>query len=101
MDHELYKSRDHLRTTHERWAGQRNRLVESDGYEDEWYAEQCGSCRYWIPLSGAFGSDYGGCSNPLSPFDKHVMFEHDGCKEHEPAGRWIVPDDPAAPSSRE
>lgn len=91
-EEELYLNRQHFRETHTRWYGRRNRLVESDGYQDEWFEEQCGSCRFWVPLSGVFRHDYGGCTNPLSLFDKNVMFEHDGCPEHDPAGKWIVPE---------
>lgn len=92
-EQDLYRSQTHFRSTHERWMQRRNRLIESDAYQDEWNAQQCGSCRYWLPLSGAFRHDYGGCSNPASLFDKQVMFEHDGCEAHEDAGHWIVPDD--------
>lgn len=95
---DLFKSGTHFRRAHERWTQRANRVVGSDDYRDEWYAEQCGSCRYWLPLTGAFSHDYGGCSNPASPFDKVVMFEHDGCEAHEDAGHWIVPDKSGEPS---
>ena len=49
-----------------------------------WGIQQCFNCCYFIPLSGAFQNDYGGCTNKKSPFDKQVMFEHDGCDFHEP-----------------
>ena len=88
----LYLDPKHFQGTHERWNDRRNRRVESDGYREEWYREQCGSCKYWIPLTGVFAADYGGCSNPASMFDKQVMFEHDGCPAHESAGEWVVPE---------
>ncbi|MDP9067885.1 MAG: DUF3027 domain-containing protein [Actinomycetota bacterium] len=65
----------------------RNRVQESENYRDEWYAEQCLNCRFWIALTGVFHSDYGACTNEASPFDKQVMFEHDGCEAFEPAER--------------
>ena len=39
-------------------------------------------------FSGVFADDYGGCSNQRSPFDKQVMFEHDGCEFHELSELW-------------
>jgi len=57
----------------------RNRRQESPGYHEEWWAEQCGACRFLVRLSGVLGHDYGACMNPASPFDGRVRFEHDGC----------------------
>ena len=71
----------HNDACHARWLGRLNRRTGQDGYEDAWYYEQCGGCRYWIALQGAIGSDYGACTNALSTFDGHVRFEHDGCAE--------------------
>jgi hypothetical protein len=84
-DKPKYKHQDkkHFSECHERWMERRNRKTEEDGYKDEWWAEQCFSCKYFIPLSGAFANDYGACSNKKSPFDKQVMFEHDGCEFHQ------------------
>lgn len=64
---------------HERWILKRNRRQESPKYEDSWYAEQCGACRFFIALSGKLGLDYGACCNANSAFDGVVRFEHDGC----------------------
>jgi hypothetical protein len=50
-------------TTHHRWSDRRLRKMEDPAYRDEWYAEQCGGCRFWIALTGVLGSDYGGCVN--------------------------------------
>ena len=78
---------------HERWSVQRNRKQEAPGYREEWWAEQCGHCAHWVPLSGALGRDYGACGNPSSPFDGRVRFEHDGCDVFEPVvGDWVQPD---------
>lgn len=73
--------------THERWMRRRHRKQEDASYKDAWYSEQCGGCAFFIPLSGPLADDYGGCANPESPFDKRVMFEHDGCEQHR-EGRW-------------
>ncbi len=64
--------------------------MDSPAYRDEWYAQQCGGCRYWIALHGVLGSDYGACSNARSPRDGMVQFEHDGCDAFEPVteGEW-------------
>jgi len=82
---------EHFKSTHVRWMERRNRRNESAEYRDEWWDEQCGGCSFWVPLSGAFGGDYGGCSNPVSPFDGTVRFEHDGCEHYDEAGDWAVP----------
>lgn len=73
----------------------RNRKQESAYYEDEWYAQQCGHCVYWVPLAAPLGSDWGACTNALSPFDGKIMFEHDGCQRFEAAADWAevpIPD---------
>lgn len=83
---------EHRRLAHLRWLTQRNRRPEDAGYRDEWYAEQCGRCEFWVPLAGDWGRDYGGCSNPASPFDGRIRFEHDGCEHFSPAPDWGVPE---------
>ncbi len=40
---------------------------------------QCGGCSYYVSLEGALGFDWGACTNPESPHDGTLMFEHDGC----------------------
>ena len=85
--------RDVRLAIHDRWMPRRNRKPESPEYRDEWYVQQCGMCRFWIPLSGELGSDYGACTNPRSPFDGRVQFEHDGCDEYEEAEEWGLPDE--------
>lgn len=78
---------------HQRWMLRRNRRQEDPGYVESWWAEQCGACRHWIPLSGALGRDYGACANSESDFDGTVRFEHDGCDEFDAAGSWMQPDE--------
>jgi hypothetical protein len=83
----LVDSSDHLNACHERWMERRNRKTESPEYQDDWLAEQCLFCRYYIPLVGIFMEDYEVCSNANSPSDGLVRFEHDGCVEFS-HGEW-------------
>ncbi|WP_310369208.1 DUF3027 domain-containing protein [Catenuloplanes atrovinosus] len=85
-------SPDALNEIHKRWVAGRNRDTASADYRDEWYDEQCGLCKFWFPLAGELGSDYGVCANAQSPFDGRVRFEHDGCDEFDDAGEWVTPD---------
>jgi hypothetical protein len=78
---------------HQQWLSRRNRRQEDHGYRDEWWAEQCGGCRFWLALAGSMGSDYGACSNPESPLFGLVRFEHDGCASFDPGGPWHDPSD--------
>jgi hypothetical protein len=65
-------------TTHAGWIAVTGSREEAE-YRDEWYPEQCGRCEFWVPLAGEWGLDWGGCTNPRSPFDAMIRFEHDGC----------------------
>jgi hypothetical protein len=85
----LERDRDRQVEIHERWRKKKNRDQDSASYRDEWYAEQCGACRHWLPLAGEMGNDYGACTNARSPFDKQAMFEHDGCEYFEKDGEWM------------
>ena len=71
----------HTQATHWRWLERVNRDLDDPGWKDEWGLQQCGGCRYFIPLIGALKHDWGACTNPASPFDRQVMFEHDGCDQ--------------------
>ncbi|WP_431919576.1 DUF3027 domain-containing protein [Nonomuraea jabiensis] len=82
-----------LSAIHRRWIAERHRRTEDPDYREQWYSEQCGSCRFWLPLSGELGRDYGACANPASSFDGRVRFEHDGCEAFEEAGAWSTPED--------
>ena len=81
----LTSDETHARECHERWIEKRNRSTGAADCQDEWYAEQCGGCAYYIRLRGALESDWGVCSNERSRFDRSVMFEHDGCESFEQA----------------
>jgi hypothetical protein len=40
----------------------------------------CG-CRFYRPLEGALGSDWGVCANPMSHRAGLLTFEHQGCRQ--------------------
>lgn len=79
---------DHRTKCHLRWTTQLNRDQNSPGYPDKWMEEQCLFCRYYMPLAGPMGHDFGVCSNPAEPFDGRVRFEHDGCDGFVPADEY-------------
>lgn len=81
---QLLHNKQHFDSCHARWMKRRNRKQEDPKYKEEWYAEQCLMCKYFIPLTGVFIEDYGACSNPSSAFDGVIRFEHDGCIEFFP-----------------
>lgn len=89
----LRNDRAHADACHERWLKVLNREQGSSRYRDEWYAEQCGACRFYVPLSGQFESDWGACTNAESPFDRSVMFEHDGCNQFAASNGWYDSDE--------
>ncbi len=70
---------EHADQCHERWYKRINRDPADPDSRDEWHAQQCLACRFYIRLTGALAEDYGVCSNPAFPFDGVVRFEHDGC----------------------
>lgn len=78
----LSNDEKHTLETHYRWHDEklpRNRDWNSPEAKNSWGAEQCFMCQYYIKLSGRMGKDWGACSNPDSPMDSRLMFEHDGC----------------------
>ncbi len=82
------QNRSHFNECHQRWMMLRNRKQEVRDYKEEWYAEQCGMCKYFIPLTGVFAEDYGACSSSNSKFDGMIRFEHDGCNIFEDSEVW-------------
>ncbi len=78
----LSENREHTAKTSRRWHNKilRNRTADSPDFKDEWLQEECLFCQYYVKLSGLLGVDWGVCTNPSSPFDTRLMFEHDGCK---------------------
>jgi hypothetical protein len=89
-DETLVEHRGHASACHARWAQRRL----TDRYRQEWIPDQCGGCIFFIELSGALGSDWGACTNPASPHDGTLMFEHDGCPAHR--GEPLSPEELAA-----
>ena len=87
----LTEDSKHATRCHQRWYKRINRDPTSSGYRDEWYAQQCLTCRYFIGMMGALAEDYGVCSNPVSPFDGVVRFEHDGCDAFDEAVEGTPP----------
>jgi Protein of unknown function (DUF3027) len=79
------------RACHDRWLKRVSRDLSSPSYKEEWYAQQCLFCRFYIPLVGALAEDWGVCSNPSSSFDGIARFEHDGCEEFSQADeQWTA-----------
>ncbi len=74
----MRKSRD-LDSCHQRWFERRTRNQDEPSYKDEWWAQQCIQCRFFVPLTGDLGHDFGACTNESSEWDQRVMYEHDGC----------------------
>ena len=69
---------------HDAWV---ERLKRVHGYvsarnDEEVFDPQCGGCRFYMPIEGASGADWGACGNPLSDRVGTVVFEHHGCPEH-------------------
>lgn len=50
------------------------------------YCFQCLHCRYYLPLDGRLGADWGACSSAASQYDRQVVFEHWTCPEYEESG---------------
>lgn len=77
----LSEDRQYAQQTFYRWLSKfpKNRDNTSSDYRDEWVNEQCFTCQYYVKLTGVVGMDWGVCSNPLSPLDGRVTYEHDGC----------------------
>lgn len=77
-------------------------LIERVGHisarnDDSWYDNQCGGCRFYVPLEGPLGADWGGCANRKSDRRGLVVFEHHGCPEHS-SGPGFDPRNPRAQS---
>jgi hypothetical protein len=80
---------EHFQKCHERWVKRGERIqIGVDKYPDEWFGQQCMSCRFYIPLVGVFSTDWGVCSNPNSLADGTVRFEHDACDAYEEGEQW-------------
>ena len=69
------------------------------GQEPRWadptkdYPDCSVGCKWFAPLKGTLGFDWGVCSNPASHRCGLLTFEHQGCLAYEP-GRWDSLDTP-------
>jgi Protein of unknown function (DUF3027) len=51
--------------------------------DEDWGPDCSCGCKYFIPLEGTLGMDWGVCANPASPRVGLLTFEHQGCKAFE------------------
>jgi hypothetical protein len=89
----------HVAQTKQRWRRLWHRRTDVPGYREEWRSQQCGACEFWIPFAGELGLDYGACTNPASPHEGTIMYEHDGCDSFSPAEVWAIPNDFPPPTT--
>ena len=82
---QLSNNEEHFKECHRRWVARTNRSINDPERPDEWCAQECNLCAYYVRLTGLFADDYGACSNAASKCDGKVMFEHDGCERFVPA----------------
>lgn len=52
---------------------------EKELYE---HGQQCCHCRFWVPLEGSLGGDWGACVNLDSKRGGLVVFEHFTCERY-------------------
>jgi hypothetical protein len=50
---------------------------------DQWFADCSCGCKYYVPLEGKAGQDWGVCHNPSSHRAGLLTFEHQGCPHFE------------------
>jgi hypothetical protein len=51
--------------------------------DEDWGPDCSCGCKYFLPLEGQLGMDWGVCANPASPRASLLTFEHQGCKAFE------------------
>lgn len=83
----LAVDREHASAVHDRWA----ETHISERFEQGWIPDQCGGCQFYVCLEGKLGSDWGACTNPASPHDGKLMFEHDGCEHYDDKADVLTP----------
>lgn len=59
--------------------GQIERWADPDGA----YPDCAMDCRWFVPVEGMAGADYGVCTNPASHRCGLLTFEHQGCQHYE------------------
>jgi len=94
IEHITY-SKESQRVTHEQlWETCRKLLQDYQPYgntdresgPDGWGQDCSSGCRFYIPLPGNLGFDWGVCVNSRSHRVGLLTFEHQGCFEFEGAG---------------
>lgn len=68
------------------------------GDDDVWHSDCSCGCKFYLPLEGKLGFDWGVCRNPASHRRGLLTFEHQGCvhfeqdhDEEDAAANWGVP----------
>jgi hypothetical protein len=66
-----------MHEAHRRWLGNANRRTDDPDYQEAWYFEQCGGCRFWLPLAGPSDEDHGSarmhCRHSTARPDSNMM----------------------------
>jgi hypothetical protein len=50
-----------------------------------WAPKNCGSCGFYLPISGSLRQAFGACANAISPEDARVVSVNHGCGAHSEA----------------
>ena len=50
-----------------------------------WAPKNCGTCGFYLPISGSFRQAFGVCANAISPEDARVVSVNHGCGAHSEA----------------
>ena len=50
-----------------------------------WAPKNCGTCGFYLPISGSFRQAFGACANAISPEDARVVSVNHGCGAHSEA----------------
>lgn len=79
-DHEILD--DVLITKPQDYVGYGNGKVHRDS-KQEWLPDCSTGCKWFFPLEGRLGLDWGVCANPLSHRAGLLTFEHQGCPKFE------------------
>jgi hypothetical protein len=65
------------------------RWIEGDRGPDtdiaRWAPKNCGSCGFYLPISGSLRQAFGACANAISPEDARVVSVNHGCGAHSEA----------------
>lgn len=59
----------------------------------KWCSDCSSGCRFYRPLEGRLGADWGVCTNPESHRVGLLTFEHQGCRHFESSAEVAYPSD--------